>query len=181
MEVLGGKVDRLEASTRRLTAEIDRLGATLTRVRKLEDEQVELREQTTLAMYNALAAHDTADASAERLDTMHDEAHRREVRRRYVVRLFIVGLMILLPIVAALVYAAVLTRVDGLVDRQRGDLIHGCQNRNATVQVTIDREQSLADLEKDPTLKAIHLKSVESYKKLVVDCTATFGSSLPGS
>lgn len=171
---LGSKVDRLETSTRRLTAEIDRLGNTLTRVREIEDEQVELREQTTLAMLSALDAADSAAANQSRLTTMHLEATTRDNRRRFAIRALSMLMLLLLPVVAAIIYAVVLTRVDGLAQRQRTDLLRGCNIRNQIIELNIKRENDLAQTVTDPVEKQIHLDSAATYKPLVIDCDSAY-------
>lgn len=146
----------LEASNESLIGHVQALTKALEVVADLQTQQ------------QALAARN--EETRNFLEKRQAEAELRIDRARRSASLIGFGFAILLPLVSILVYATLIQHVNELLAQQAKSRLISCSIRNEGTMSNIRREQTLADLEKDPAVKHAHENSVIELRRSLVDC-----------
>lgn len=148
----------LEQSNRSLAADVRALTSTLTVVNELQERQRQTMKK---------------QAEIDRSITQNERhAKEREKRSLRVVLGVGLALAVLLPLVSLIVYAGLLRHVNELLDQQQAVAYQSCIARNEGASNSADREATLARLEADPQVKALHANSAAALRKSLLDCNA---------
>jgi hypothetical protein len=157
LEELQTRFESLEVACLSLTDTVLALNETLIVVADLQREQREQARRQEKTEQEIVAARETSAA--------------RYARTRTATRWIALGMSVLIPVVSVIVYVSLLVYVQDLLRASNKDRFANCQLRNGSTVAGIRREMALADLEKDPAKKQVHLDSAAELTKTQIDCS----------
>lgn len=130
----------------------------------------------TLLVVKDLQVQQSTQAERQRATDMRLERDRidsmaRESRLRRTLSILTLVLGVTLPLVSILVYAALISHVDALLDEQKASAYTSCTVRNRSAIDNADREKRLAALEPTAQLRAVHAQSSQELRQNLNDCS----------